>query len=110
MFVLYSKTCTCTQQTFITRNKINHRLNLLLNGNTRLSDCGALADPVHGTVTTPEGTTYGAKALYSCDGRYKLSGPQARTCYSTGNWWGTESSCEPIGKTVFYLVTTGSIK
>ena len=62
-----------------------------------LSDCGPLADPVHGSVTLPPVTSEGQIAVYSCDLNYALDlfdlSLAIRTCSSTGQWNGTAPKC-----------------
>lgn len=58
-----------------------------------LVDCGTLPAPTNGTVTTPEGTTYGKTATYDCGTGSALDGPATRTCQANGAWSGAAPSC-----------------
>jgi sulfatase modifying factor 1 len=57
-------------------------------------DCGPLADPEGGTVSLGQ-TTLGAVASYSCGEGHLLSGMDARTCESSGQWSGSAPTCPP---------------
>ena len=59
-------------------------------------DCGNLTDPANGQVNHTAGTTYGQTATYSCNTDYHLVGDSPRTCQATGNWSGSEPTCEGI--------------
>ena len=59
-------------------------------------DCGNLTDPANGQVNHTAGTTYGQTATYSCNTGYHLVGDSPRTCQATGNWSGSEPTCEGI--------------
>ena len=56
-------------------------------------DCSALTNPPNGQVSTT-GTTFGQTATYSCNMGYNLVGDTTRTCQATGNWSGSEPTCE----------------
>ena len=57
-------------------------------------DCGALTDPANGQVSHPDGTTLGQTATYSCNTGYNLVGNSTRTCQDTGDWSGSEPTCQ----------------
>ena len=57
-------------------------------------DCGSLPDPTNGSVTLTAGTLLGQNATYSCDTGYNLVGDSTRTCQATGNWSGSEPTCQ----------------
>ena len=57
-------------------------------------DCGALTDPANGQVSHPDGTTFGETATYSCNPDYNLVGDSTRTCEATGDWSGSEPTCQ----------------
>ena len=57
-------------------------------------DCGALTDPANGQVSHPDGTTFGQTATYSCNPDYNLMGDSTRTCEATGDWSGSEPTCQ----------------
>jgi formylglycine-generating enzyme len=60
-----------------------------------VADCGPLATPANGTVSTPA-TTEGSTATYLCTTTgYVLSGGAARTCQSSGVWSGSAPTCLP---------------
>ena len=55
-------------------------------------DCGALDNPVNGTVSTPT-TTFDSVATYSCNADSVLTGEDMRTCLNSGLWSGSEPTC-----------------
>ena len=57
-------------------------------------DCGALTDPANGQVSHPDGTTLGQTATYSCNTGFNLVGNSTRTCQATGDWSGSEPTCQ----------------
>ena len=59
-------------------------------------DCGNLTDPGNGSVTHSAGTTFGQTATYSCNTSYNLEGNSTRTCQATGNWSGSEPTCQSM--------------
>ena len=56
-------------------------------------DCGSLPDPANGRVDH-NGTTFRQTATYSCDTSYNLVGDSTRTCQTSGNWSGSEPTCQ----------------
>ena len=61
-----------------------------------IKDCGILTPPANGAVSTPEGTTFGATATYSCDAGYTLNGSAATMCDASGNWTNPPPTCDEI--------------
>ena len=59
-------------------------------------DCGNLTDPGNGSVTHSAGTTFGQTATYNCNTGYKLVGDSTHTCQATGNWSGSEPTCQGV--------------
>ena len=59
-------------------------------------DCGTLTDPANGQVNHTAGTTYEQNATYSCNTGYNLVGNRTRTCQATGNWSGSEPTCQGV--------------
>ena len=59
-------------------------------------DCGNLTDPTNGRVDYTAGTTVGQIATYSCNTGYNLVGDRNRTCQATGDWSGSEPTCEGV--------------
>ena len=59
-------------------------------------DCGNLTDPANGQVNHTAGTTYGQTATYICNTGYNLVGDSTRTCQATGNWSGSEPTCQSM--------------
>ena len=66
----------------------------LLSFNHTAKDCGTLSDPANGDVDLTDGTVFGARAVYSCDAGYILSGISTRDCLSTGSWSGVAPTCD----------------
>ena len=82
---------TCERMLLLSNmpNKYVHNVFLL----STVVDCNALSDPANGQVST-SGTTFGETATYSCNTGYNLVGDSTRTCQATGNWSGSEPTCE----------------
>ena len=59
-------------------------------------DCGALSNPVNGSVHYTAGTTFRQKANYSCNTGYNLVGDNTRTCEATGEWSGSAPTCQGV--------------
>ena len=59
-------------------------------------DCGALSNPVNGSVHYTAGTTFGQKANYSCNTGYRLVGDSTQTCQATGRWSGSVPTCHGV--------------
>ena len=59
-----------------------------------VADCGSLNNPANGQVSHTAGTTEGQNATYSCNTGYNLMGDNTRTCQATGEWSGSEPTCE----------------
>ena len=57
------------------------------------ADCGALPDPVGGTVCNPS-TTEGSVARYFCEAQRELDGPSTRTCQQNGQWSARAPVCK----------------
>ena len=57
-------------------------------------DCGNLTNPANGHVNQTTGTTFGQTAIYSCNTGYNLVGESTHTCQATGEWSGSEPTCE----------------
>ena len=55
--------------------------------------CPPLGNPTNGAVVVG-GLTVGSNAGYICDAGYELSGSGLRICESSGEWSGSEPSCE----------------
>ena len=73
-------------------------------------DCGNLTHPANGSVNHTAGTTFGQNATYSCNTGYSLVGNSTRTCQATGNWSGSEPTCQGMlledDDTLFMCVCT----
>ena len=59
-------------------------------------DCGSLTDPANGRVDHTAGISLGHTATYSCNTGYNLVGDSTRTCQATGNWSGSEPTCQGV--------------
>ena len=59
-------------------------------------DCNTLTNPANGQVSTTAGTTFGETATYSCNTAYNLVGDNTRTCQATGEWSGSEPTCQSM--------------
>ena len=59
-------------------------------------DCGALANPVNGSVDYTAGTTFRQTANYSCNTGYRLVGDNTQTRQATGNWSGSAPTCQSM--------------
>jgi formylglycine-generating enzyme required for sulfatase activity len=57
-------------------------------------DCGVLAAPENGSVSTPGGTRFGQAATVACDAGYFVTGTAPRTCGAGGTWVGAAPACE----------------
>ena len=57
-------------------------------------DCGTLTNPKNGEVNHTAGTTFGGKAIYSCNAEYFLLGNSTRTCQAAGYWSGSTPICQ----------------
>ena len=55
-------------------------------------DCGNLTSPLQGYVSIAE-STFGSIANYSCFEGYELDGNVTRTCLESGNWSGSDPTC-----------------
>ena len=56
--------------------------------------CRLLTNPVNGRVSHNTGTTLQQTATYSCSTGYNLVGDSIRTCQATGEWSGSEPTCQ----------------
>ena len=82
---------TCERMLLLSNMPIKYVHNVFLL--STVVDCNALSDPANGQVST-SGTTFGETATYSCNTGYNLVGDNTRTCQATGNWSGSEPTCE----------------
>ena len=53
-------------------------------------NCGTLTNPTNGQVSH----TFGQTAMYSCNQGYNMVGNSTRTCQATGEWSGSDPSCQ----------------
>jgi cysteine-rich repeat protein len=56
-------------------------------------DCGVLPPVINGSVSTPNGTTFGAAAAYTCSSGYQRVGDASRSCQADGSWSGAAPVC-----------------
>ncbi|XP_064386146.1 uncharacterized protein LOC135334769 isoform X3 [Halichondria panicea] len=81
-------------------------------------DCGPLANPSNGAVSTSSGTTFMMTATYTCNTRYLLSGDASQTCQATGVWGGSAPTCQltcedlarPANSGIFYSGGTSDLR
>lgn len=59
------------------------------------SDCPVPASPNDGNVEFT-GRASGSQATYDCHRGFNVAGRDRRTCIITGEWEGTEPSCESM--------------
>ena len=71
--------------------------NFLTNAKCFATACAELDDPTDGSVVM-SGTSVTSIATYNCMDNYHLDGPYTRVCLKSGNWSGTEPTCEPFGE------------
>ncbi len=62
------------------------------------TDCGAPAPLVNGTVSTPNGTTYGQKGIYTCNQGYDLVVDNETTCLANITWSNAAPQCIAVGR------------
>ena len=82
---------TCERMLLLSNMPVKYVHNVFLLSSA--VDCNPLSDPANGQVST-NGTTFGETATYSCNTGYNLVGDSTRTCQATGNWSGSEPTCE----------------
>ncbi len=56
-------------------------------------DCGGLANPLNGQVSTSSGTTFMLTTTYTCNTGYTLTGANTRTCGGDGQWTPDAPTC-----------------
>lgn len=56
-------------------------------------DCGDLQPPTSGMVDLSNGTTFGSRAIYSCNDFFQLNDSSIRVCQENGQWSGTTPVC-----------------
>jgi CUB/sushi domain-containing protein len=71
-------------------------------------NCGGLTLS-NGVVNTPDGTTLGQTATFTCNSGYNRSGPASRTCQADGSWSGSATSCVIVDCGVLPPVINGSV-
>ena len=71
--------------------------------------CGSLDDPTNGAVNTSSGTTFMMNATYTCNTGYNLNGTNTRTCQATGDWSGSDPTCDStLSSLLVYTVLIAS--
>jgi len=70
----------------------------------QIKDCGNLTDPINGTVSHSDGTSFNQSAYYNCSEGYRLNGTDTRTCNVSGNWTFEAPTCDVIRKCYLYYV------
>lgn len=57
-------------------------------------DCGIIPELEHGSLVITDGqTTYDARAEFSCNENYTLTGESKRVCTEDGTWSGNQPQC-----------------
>ena len=59
---------------------------------TTAVDCGSLPAPDNGVITINT-SIFRSTATYSCDVGYQLNENASRICLASGNWSGSQPSC-----------------
>ena len=63
-----------------------------------ITACDQLDDPLHGSVSTPDGIVFEATATYSCESGFELEGESTATCQADGTWSSLQPQCLRICK------------
>ncbi|XP_065841870.1 CUB and sushi domain-containing protein 1-like [Oscarella lobularis] len=71
-------------------------------------DCGSLPAPSYGSFSGSS-TLYGATIRFSCNAGYSLSGSSSRSCASSGQWNGSQPTCNRIYCPLLSRPSFGSI-
>ena len=61
-------------------------------------DCGGLAAPANGGVTTDPSTRFPSVATYTCNVGYDLIGSETRNCQADTVWSGEAPTCQSMPK------------
>ena len=91
--------CIVSMQTFLCSFSIVTNTNLSFL--SLAVDCGSLSDPINGQVSTPDGTTFGSQAIYSCNEGFSVVENPIRLCEANRDWSGPEPTC--ASKLLVYL-------
>ena len=75
-----------------------------------ITACDQLNDPVHGSVSTPDGIVFEATATYSCESGFELEGKATATCQADRTWSSPQPECLRIGKHSYLSVCRLSFK
>ena len=67
--------------------------------------CGNPGTPTNG-IKTGTNHSYGASIQFACNAGYTLQGSQQRTCQNTGQWSGSQPTCQSESL-IFYLLSSG---
>lgn len=74
-----------------------------------LVECETLASPANGSVRSPDGSTVGATATYSCLSGFVLAGSASRTCLADGSWSGAPPTCAAVDCGTLASLPNGSV-
>ena len=88
------KTCTAHSGFPYDHETVAHNQILFISLFSTVVDCGTLANPANGQVSTTARTTFRQTATYSCNTGYNLVGDSTRTCQATGQWSGSVPTCQ----------------
>ena len=69
-----------------------------------ITACDQLNNPLHGSVSTPDGVVFEATATYSCESGFELKGEATATCQTDGTWSSLQPQCLRICKQSYSTV------
>ncbi|XP_003387839.1 PREDICTED: sushi, von Willebrand factor type A, EGF and pentraxin domain-containing protein 1-like isoform X2 [Amphimedon queenslandica] len=71
--------------------------------------CSKLTAPANGELELTQGNLAGSIAYYSCNQGFKLVGDKERKCRETGEWSGTEPTCQGLHCEVLDDIENGAV-
>ena len=57
--------------------------------------CPSIGDPIYGSISCPEGQTFGASCFFNCNWGYEIIGVDVVQCLSNQQWNDTLPFCTP---------------